>query len=168
MTKNATVRAAGMLILCRRNDQVESFLLMKHADRWDLPKGHCDGHESFTQTAIREVQEETGLTPEQYQMDRDFHFDLRYRVVYKRRGRTEMDKHVRYFLAFVDQPWPIQLTEHPESHWMIWNPPHRIQEQTIDPLLEAVAQYLAQKDLAQKDLAQKDLAQKDLAPKNVI
>jgi bis(5'-nucleosidyl)-tetraphosphatase len=144
MTKTPTVRAAGMMILCRRNDQIESFLLMKHVDRWDLPKGHCDGQESFTQTAIREVQEETGLAPQQYRIEQGFHFDLRYQVIYKRGGGEVMEKQVRYFLAFVDQPWPIRLTEHPESHWIPWDPPHRIQEQTIDPLLEAVTQYLEQ------------------------
>jgi hypothetical protein len=36
------------------------------------------------------------------------------------------------------------LTEHESFRWFDWNPPHEIQAQTIDPLLDAVAKYIAQ------------------------
>ncbi|MEL7266668.1 MAG: NUDIX domain-containing protein, partial [Planctomycetota bacterium] len=38
-----------------------AFLLMRHAKRWDLPKGHSDPGETLIQTALRETQEETGI-----------------------------------------------------------------------------------------------------------
>lgn len=140
------VRAAGMLLVHGSPSQPHQFLLMKHADRWDLPKGHCDGDESFLDAAIREVREETGIKRHQYRIDPQFQFDLTYPVTYRRSGNQVFQKQVRYFLAFVDQPWPVKLTEHPDSAWIEWHPPHAIQTQTIDPLLAAVAQHVAPDD----------------------
>jgi bis(5'-nucleosidyl)-tetraphosphatase len=38
----------------------------------------------------------------------------------------------------------IKLTEHPDFAWVKWNPPHRIQSQTIDPLLAAVEKWVSE------------------------
>jgi ADP-ribose pyrophosphatase len=51
------VNAAGGLVRNRRND----FLLINRNGLWDLPKGHQEKGEDIKTTAIREVQEETGL-----------------------------------------------------------------------------------------------------------
>ena len=52
-------RSCGFLIVA--GDPVQSFLLMKHADRWDLPKGHVDPGETDMEAALRELEEETGM-----------------------------------------------------------------------------------------------------------
>lgn len=51
------VDAAGGLVRNRRND----FLMIKRNRLWDLPKGHRDPGEDIAITALREVQEETGI-----------------------------------------------------------------------------------------------------------
>ena len=51
------VNAGGGLVSNRRGD----FLLISRNRLWDLPKGHQDPGEDIQVTAIREVQEETGL-----------------------------------------------------------------------------------------------------------
>ncbi|MCQ2183096.1 MAG: NUDIX domain-containing protein [Bacteroidales bacterium] len=51
------VDAAGGLVSNRRGD----FLLISRNGMWDLPKGHREDGESMETTAIREVQEETGV-----------------------------------------------------------------------------------------------------------
>lgn len=117
------------------------FLLMRHPDRWDLPKGHCDAGESFLQTALRETEEETGITPNAIQIDSKFQFDLFYEVKYPETGDQPLEKQVRYFLGFLYRKPELILTEHPSAAWHKWQPPQKIQSQTIDPLLESVARH---------------------------
>ena len=51
------VNAAGGLVSNRRGD----YLLISRNGLWDLPKGHQEPGEDIEVTAIREVQEETGV-----------------------------------------------------------------------------------------------------------
>ncbi len=51
------VNAAGGLVSNRRGD----YLLIRRGEMWDLPKGHQESGEDIRVTAIREVQEETGV-----------------------------------------------------------------------------------------------------------
>ena len=51
------VNAAGGLVSNRRGD----FLLISRYGLWDLPKGHQEAGEDIETTALREVQEETGV-----------------------------------------------------------------------------------------------------------
>lgn len=134
------VRAAGILLMTR--DTEPQFLLMRHPDRWDLPKGHSEHGESFEETALRETQEETGIDSAKIELDPAFSFDLTYPVQYKRWGDDVFTKQVRYFLGYLQERPALKLTEHDSAEWFAWDPPHQIQEQTIDPLLAAVAQHL--------------------------
>ena len=51
------VNAAGGLVSNRRGD----YLLISRNGLWDLPKGHREAGEDIAVTALREVQEETGV-----------------------------------------------------------------------------------------------------------
>lgn len=136
------VRAAGILLM-RDAEQPREFLLLRHPHRWDLPKGHCEGGESWRDAALRETEEETGIDPRWITLDTEFAFDLTYPVTYKRHGDQVFQKQVRYFLGYLPQRPALKLTEHEAAQWFPWSPPHRIQPQTIDPLLERVAAYLS-------------------------
>lgn len=135
-------RAAGILLLTRTRPR--QFLLMRHADRWDLPKGHCDPGESDLQTALRETEEETGIDRDSIALVPDFRFELSYPVRYKRNGKQLFQKTVVYLLGEIESAVTPTLTEHQSFQWFDWNPPHRIQSQTIDPLLDAVARHMGQ------------------------
>ncbi len=52
------VQAAGGLVI---NDNQEVLMIFRRG-KWDLPKGKLDKNESIEQCAVREVEEETGLT----------------------------------------------------------------------------------------------------------
>ena len=51
------VNAAGGLVTNAKGE----FLLIRRSGLWDLPKGHQEPGEALEETALREVQEETGL-----------------------------------------------------------------------------------------------------------
>jgi len=135
------VRAAGILLL-RDARRPREFLLLRHPQRWDLPKGHCELGESWQETALRETEEETGIDRDSITLDDHFCFDLCYPVIYQRHGDQVFQKQVRYFLGYLSKRPPLTLTEHESAQWFPWTPPHRIQKQTIDPLLDRVAAHL--------------------------
>lgn len=136
------LRSCGVLVV--RGEPIEQFLLMRHKDRWDLPKGHVDPGETDIQCALRELEEETGIPADAIEIDPDFRFTLQYYVQYERTGGTRQLKTLLIYLGRLKQERPITVTEHLGSKWFDWSPPHSIQEQTIDPLLERLDAFLRQ------------------------
>ena len=141
-SESVSLSAAGILLITRTRPR--QFLLMRHVDRWDLPKGHCDPGESSKQTALRETEEETGIDRASIVLAPDFRFELSYLFRYKKSGNQAFQKTVVYLLGEIESAFTPTLTEHESFRWFDWKPPHKIQSQTIDPLLEAVALYIAQ------------------------
>lgn len=133
------IKSCGVLIV--RGDPIQSFLLMIHPTRYDLPKGHVDKGESEIECALRELEEETGIQPGDIRLVADFRYTQTYRVSLKRYGFEPRTKILVMFMAQLLKDVPIRLTEHVGYEWRDWNPPHRIQAQTIDPLLASVAAH---------------------------
>ncbi len=94
---NSPVEAAGMLIFAL--EQPPKFLLMRHKNRWDLPKGHAEPNETLIETALRETQEETGINSESLQIDNEFRFEIEYPVHYRAGGPRL--KRVTYFIGYL-------------------------------------------------------------------
>ena len=134
-------RSCGFLIV--RGDPIKSFLLMKHPNRWDLPKGHVDPGESDMECALRELREETGIQERHLEVDPDFRFESRYTVRGSRYGENgDVEKTLLIFLARIRRDVKIVTTEHHGFQWFPWSPPHQIQEKAIDPLLAHLQKYL--------------------------
>lgn len=134
------LKACGVLLV--RGEPIEQFLLMKHADRWDLPKGHVDPGETDLECALRELQEETGIAPDDVEIDPGFLFTLQYPVQYERTGGRRQLKTLQIYLGRLKRDVPIVPTEHLGYRWFDWSPPHAIQQQTIDPLLAQLADHI--------------------------
>ena len=138
-----TVRSCGFLVV--RGRPVREFLLMKHKVRWDLPKGHVDPGETDLDCAFRELWEETGIPADALKVDPTFQFVHQYPV---RTNRVKSGRAMKTLVIFLGQllrDVKIKTTEHPSYAWLPWEPPHRIQVQTIDPLLKSVEEYLTEK-----------------------
>lgn len=134
--------SCGFLILRSKKKRVQ-FLLMKHKDRWDLPKGHVDKGESKQECALRELWEETGITEDQISIDPKFEFINRYHVTTKS-GKKKLKELTIYLARLQPEHFDTKIkpTEHIGSQWFDWEPPHEIETRTIDGLLTAVAEYL--------------------------
>lgn len=144
MAKNNRPKSCGFLIY--RNDPAKSFLLMRHTDRWDLPKGHVDSDETNLECAYRELEEETGIAASDVRMDEEFKFKHKYLVSGSRYQSEPKKKKLIIYLAELIRNVEIQVTEHAGFEWFDWNPPHDIQERTINPLLEKVASHWANQE----------------------
>ncbi len=138
------LKSCGFLIF--REEPARSFLLMRHPDRWDLPKGHMDLEETERETALRELEEETGLAPDDLSIDEHFRFSLNYTVRIKKNKFRPMQKELVVFLATLERPVDLVLSEHESYQWFDWNPPHHIQLKSIDALLNAVDVYWSRRE----------------------
>ena len=131
------------ILLFRKYKGRKQFLLMKHARRWDLPKGHVDPGETTLECAMREFEEETGIDRNDIKLRKDFLFEEYYEVKnWKGRG-VNVIKRLVIFLAKLNKgvSGKIVPTEHLDYQWVDWNPPHDIQEKTINPLLSQVTDF---------------------------
>ena len=133
------VRSCGVIVFKR---EPLSFLLMRHATRWDLPKGHVDPGETDLECALRELVEETGIGADSIALDGEFCFEHHYQVRDRDSPDHISDKKLLIYLGWLKHDVEIIPTEHLGYQWFPWNPPHSIQQATIDPLLTAVAQHL--------------------------
>ena len=137
------VRSCGVLLY--KDAPQRMILLMRHIDRWDLPKGHVDPGEDDLTCALREAEEETGIPREQIELDPSFCFSEIYYPRYKRFNYQQVEKTLVIFLGRVPADTEIVPTEHPDFQWLPWDPPHHIQKFTIDPLLAALQEHWAGK-----------------------
>jgi bis(5'-nucleosidyl)-tetraphosphatase len=145
-----SVFSSGYLIFrCSHRLQ---FLLMRHRDRWDLPKGHLDAGETKKQAALRELEEETGLAATSIWTDPEFVFEHRYWVPSRKDPTQRVFKELSIYLGLLLEDREVACTEHLGYQWWDWIPPHRIQTQTIDPLLASVAEHLRHSSTAQSML----------------
>jgi bis(5'-nucleosidyl)-tetraphosphatase len=134
------VKSCGF-ILFRGDREHKSFLLMKHLDRYDLPKGHIELGETDLECALREMNEETGIPVSNVRIEPDFQYRSVYYPQYARYDNETIEKTLIIFLGWVDSPTVIASSEHLGYEWVEWHPPHQIQAQTIDPLLAEVDAY---------------------------
>jgi bis(5'-nucleosidyl)-tetraphosphatase len=139
------VKSCGFILFTGNRAQPQkSFLLMKHADRYDLPKGHIELGESDLECALREMNEETGIPASAVQIEPGFEYRSIYHPQSARYDNEIIEKTLIIFLGWVDSPTVTTSTEHLGYEWIDWQPPHQIQAQTIDPLLaEVMAHFQA-------------------------
>lgn len=84
-------KSCGIIVFRKYHGNTE-LLLIKHANggHWSFPKGHVEPGETETETAIREVKEETGI---------DAMVDTSFREVVCYNPKKDTQKHVIYFLG---------------------------------------------------------------------
>jgi 8-oxo-dGTP pyrophosphatase MutT (NUDIX family) len=133
------VRSCGVLVA--RGNPIQEVLLMEHSTRLDLPKGHVEPGETDEACALRELWEETGITPDDIELDPAFRFVTQYQCRYKRDNEL-LSKTVVIFLGRLKRDVTICPSEHQGFRWVAWNPPHALQRETIDPLLADLAAHL--------------------------
>ncbi len=54
--------SAGVVVFYRHKETIEYLLLHYESGHWDFPKGHIEKGETKQETALRELQEEAGIT----------------------------------------------------------------------------------------------------------
>ena len=114
----------GQIFVGQRNDRFE--------DAWQMPQGGVDEGESPREAALRELQEEIGVTPDLVEIvaetDGWLPYDLPHDIVphiWKGRFRGQQQKWFLMRFLGTDDQIDIQ-TEHPEFTRWKWQDPDRL------------------------------------------
>lgn len=62
-------KSVGVVVFRKENNENLFLLLHYESGHWGFPKGHIEKGESIKQTAIRETEEETGITDLDFKKD---------------------------------------------------------------------------------------------------
>lgn len=100
------------------NEEKSKVVLIHHAKlhRWLQPGGHADGDENILRVALREAEEETGLTT--LSLFKPGIFDLDIHRIPAHKGFPEHDHYDVRFAFVASEKIPLQIS--PESHHVQW------------------------------------------------
>jgi 8-oxo-dGTP pyrophosphatase MutT (NUDIX family) len=135
-------KSCGALVFRRLGGRLD-FLILKHrlGGHWSFPKGHVENGETESETALREVREETGLNISLMP-------DFRRQVSYS--PRLGVSKDVVYFLGYAeDSRTSLQEEEISEIRWVSASTCHEYLTYENDRrLLSGAKDFLREKGLA--------------------
>jgi bis(5'-nucleosidyl)-tetraphosphatase len=83
-------------ILQSEAGEIQFLLIQHHAGHWGFPKGHAEAGETAIETALRELEEETGVQPEQVLEDTPFVEEYSFE-----KNGEQVEKTVTYFVGRV-------------------------------------------------------------------
>lgn len=163
--------SCGAVVFTRESGQIHYLLIHQTGGHWGFPKGHVEPGETRTQTALREIFEETGL---RVTLLEGFHCVSRYFLPIW----PNTMKHVHYFLgefagqqvtvqecevseaALLPYPEALEMLTHEDSRRLLTladdflhdrRPRLRTQEQLVDLLESNPALYIGSHGIAALD-----------------
>lgn len=108
-----TEKSCGAIVYTKENGSIQYVIIRSKEGVYGFPKGHMEGAETETETALREIVEETGLS---VQLIDGFRTEDTYTFI--RNNETRL-KHIVYFLGEYSKQSPTaQETELRSIHLM--------------------------------------------------
>ncbi|PKN03222.1 diadenosine tetraphosphate hydrolase [Candidatus Dependentiae bacterium HGW-Dependentiae-1] len=138
--------SAGIVVYYQADKDSEPEFLLLHylSGHWDLPKGKLEEGEDTLTAAVRELQEETGLTDAR--LHDGFSFELSY--TFKGKDGQPIEKTVTFFLGSVARKEVTLSHEHIGYAWIPYQLAHRqLTFANAKELLQKAAIFLREKGL---------------------
>ncbi|MCD6523261.1 MAG: NUDIX domain-containing protein [Candidatus Diapherotrites archaeon] len=98
------------------NPKIQKFLLLRYSKHWGFPKGNQEPGETEEQTALRELEEETGIHAER--VEPNFRKEIEY--FYVRAGKR-IHKTVVFFLVKTEKTDVKVSWEHKGYKWLSYD-----------------------------------------------
>jgi putative (di)nucleoside polyphosphate hydrolase len=154
--ENLHRRGVGVMLLIPRGQVFVGARIDNREDAWQMPQGGIDADEEPWATALRELQEETGIAPHLVERIAECPERLRYDLPEEWRSRLWGGQWVgqeqTWFLArFIGQDTDVHIaTDHPEFREWRWVEPQLLPDLIVpfkrelyQRLLRVFADYLA-------------------------
>lgn len=136
--------SAGIITFRMKDDSPEYLLLHYPHGHWDLPKGKIEDEESLQQAALRELQEETGLSAE---LIEGFESSVDY--IFKHDGQL-IKKTVVFFVGLASEGEITLSHEHIGFEWLSYQDAlKRLTFDNAKQLLERAKIFLEHKKTGQ-------------------
>lgn len=105
-------KSCGAVLFTKESDNLKVILInLVNGGHWSFPKGHVEGNESETETALREIREETGL--DKVNLINDFRMSTKYSP------KEGVVKEVIYFIATTSNPDTIKIQKEEVNRYII-------------------------------------------------
>jgi bis(5'-nucleosidyl)-tetraphosphatase len=106
----ALVFSAG-IVPVRKNENGTEYLLLRSYGYWDFPKGRLESGENHLEAALRETDEESGLSDFNFKWGRVFHETVPYKTKIQGKNARKVS---RYYISEAQSGDPI-IRENPET-----------------------------------------------------
>jgi len=104
--------SAGGVVYWVQNDQIKLLMIEDRNQKWTLPKGKVEEGETFSETALREIYEETGIKGQLVKPLDTIHY------VYYLQDQSKVEKEVHYFLIkALSSVIETQISEINKAKW---------------------------------------------------
>jgi 8-oxo-dGTP pyrophosphatase MutT (NUDIX family) len=138
MNKKKIIAAGGLVT----NDKKE-LLIMFRRGKWDLPKGKLDEGESIESCAIREVEEETGLT----KLELKNFVGLTYHEYFDKYSSADVVKETHWFGMHVNGETKLVPQTEEDIEKIIWANEEKLKEclsNTYSTIAEIIEKFKKQ------------------------
>jgi 8-oxo-dGTP pyrophosphatase MutT (NUDIX family) len=137
-----THERSGGVVVFRRDPTGRAYLLLDYGKYWDFPKGHVEPGEDDRADAVRELEEETGLSGDSVRLIDGFAREIQYFF----RARSKLvRKEVVFFLAETTATEVTVSHEHVGGEFLPYEPAvKRLKFANAREVLRQAEQFLTQ------------------------
>lgn len=105
--------SAGGVVFIEENDHIQLLMIEDRNHKWTLPKGKQEKGETYSETAIREINEETGVKGKVVKPLDKVYYE------YYHPYHTKVEKEVYYYLVkALTKQIKVQISEINTAKWM--------------------------------------------------
>jgi len=113
-TQNVIYEKSCGAIVCHKKNKGYEYLLLHYPEgHWDFPKGHVEKGETEVETALRELEEETGI--KKVSVEKDFRETIHY---FFTKNDALISKTVAFYLVVVGAQEVAISHEHKNFIWL--------------------------------------------------
>lgn len=126
----ALEKSVGALIFREKEGTIEYLVMQYPHGHWEFPRGHVEGDETDEETMYREVEEETGISVTQLELQEGFRATMTFWYVARGNEREQriaekkcltIRKKVIFFLACMDGGAIALSHEHDDYLWLTFD-----------------------------------------------